>query len=294
MNQEPQRKEKLAFVLGGGGSRGALQVGALRALYEAGYQPNLLVGTSIGAANAAYLALYGFTPEGLEGLERVWHDAAQADLLPSNFLRLTVRLLLGSPRAANKQLTHIREFFVSHGISPEVTFGDLTIPLVLVATDLSHFDPVLYGRDPSESVLEALLASTAIPPWVTPLRVRDRLLMDGGLLSNLPIEPAMSQGAERIIALNLADPRDVNADSDGREHTSGVGPLVTRMLVAVEYRQIYMETRLARERGVPLYFLNLRFEHPVPIWDFSRSTELIEHGYELARRQIARWRPMQK
>lgn len=155
-------------MLGRGGARGALQVGALRALYEAGYRPDLWVGTSIGAVNAAYLAVHGFTPEGLQGLEEAWHDAARRDLLPSNFLRTTVRFLLGSPRARERQLVRFREFFVEHGIRPEITFGDLELPLVLVATDLARFDPVYYGRNPSESVLEGLLASLAIPPWVTP------------------------------------------------------------------------------------------------------------------------------
>jgi NTE family protein len=60
----------LAFVLGGGGARGALQVGALRALFEAGYQPDLLVGTSIGAANAACLAFWGVNMDGIAALER--------------------------------------------------------------------------------------------------------------------------------------------------------------------------------------------------------------------------------
>ncbi len=279
--------EKRAFVLGSGGARGALQVGALRALYEAGLRPDLLVGTSIGAANAAYLAVHGFTPEGLRGLEEVWHDAAGRDLLPSNFLRITVRFLLGSPRARERQLARFREFFVEHGIRPEITFGDLELPLVLVATDLARFDPVYYGRDPSESVLEGLLASIALPPWVTPLERGERLLMDGGLLSVLPVEPALSQGATRIVALNLADPRDVDAVASADR--SGVGPLLARMLVAVEYRQIYLEARLAKERGVPLFVLNLRAERPVPLWDFRRSRELIEEGYEQARRQIARW-----
>src|SRR5512133_356989 len=70
-----------AFVFGGGGSRGALQVGAMRALLEAGLVPDLLVGTSIGAANATGLALWGVDLEGLATLERVWDQVANAELL---------------------------------------------------------------------------------------------------------------------------------------------------------------------------------------------------------------------
>ncbi len=284
------RAGKLAFVLGGGGARGALQVGALRALYEAGYRPDVLVGTSIGAANAAFVAIHGFTPDALEGLEGVWRDAARRELLPASFLRLTARLLLGRPRQAqDRTRARIRAFLVAHGIDPALTFGALKVPLVLVATDLSRFEPVLYGRDPDAPVLEGLLASMAIPPWVAPLRVGDRLLMDGGLLSNLPIEPALSQGATRVIALSLADPRGADDGASPDAGGVGVGPLLTRMLVAVEYRQMYLEARLAKERGVPLFVLNLRAKEPVPIWDFRRAAALIEEGYEQARRQIARW-----
>ena len=59
-------KKKLAFVLGGGAARGALQAGALRALLEAGYQPDLVTATSIGAANGAFLAVNGFSLEAVQ------------------------------------------------------------------------------------------------------------------------------------------------------------------------------------------------------------------------------------
>ena len=68
-------KRPTALVLGGGGARGALQVGALRALLEAGRQPELLVGTSIGAVNAAFLAVRGLAPASLEALAGAWREA---------------------------------------------------------------------------------------------------------------------------------------------------------------------------------------------------------------------------
>src|SRR5512133_3180998 len=77
-------KKKLAFVLGGGGSRGAMQAGALRALLEAGYLPDLVTGTSIGAANGAFLAVHGFDSLGLQKLEQVWRSTVNQDLLPTN------------------------------------------------------------------------------------------------------------------------------------------------------------------------------------------------------------------
>ena len=98
----------LAFVMSGGGARGALEAGALRALLEAGIRPDMLVGTSIGAVNAACLALNGLDGTGLAGLETAWRDAAAADLLPANYLWQTLRALVG--RQGNGAQTRLRDF----------------------------------------------------------------------------------------------------------------------------------------------------------------------------------------
>jgi NTE family protein len=75
---------KLVFALSGGGARGALQVGALYALLEYGLQPDLVIGVSIGAANATHLAIKGFSKESLDELVSVWQHAKASDLLPTN------------------------------------------------------------------------------------------------------------------------------------------------------------------------------------------------------------------
>jgi len=282
-NDKKKNKPCLAFALGGGGARGALQVGALRALLEASLHPDLLVGTSVGAVNAAYVAVRGFTVETLTELEAAWRDAVEADLLPANHLWLTVRILFN--RANVRPFRHrFRDFFVAHGLDPELCFGDLSGPrLILVAADLNEHRPVLYGEEPSQSILEGLLASTALPPWVRPLQVGEHFLMDGGAVSNLPIEPALRGGATEIIALDLFDPRFLEPEAHG------FGPFLARLLVTVEQRQIDLEMALAEERGVPVHHLALRAEQPVATWDFSHTEDLIVQGYAIAKRAIARW-----
>lgn len=279
---EKQHKPCLAFVLGGGGARGALQVGALRALWEAGLQPELLVGTSVGAVNATYLAVHGFTTEGIAGLEAAWRDAAEADLMPANYLWLTVRILFDRGMAGTEH--RIRDFFIAHGLEPDLRFGQLEgVRLILVATDLQTRRAVLYGTDPEQSVLEGLLASTALPPWVSPLQTDGHLLIDGGVVSNLPIEPALTQGATEIVALDLADPRLVETAAQG------FGAFLNRLTSTVEQRQIDLELALAKAYNVPVHRIALRAETPVAIWDFHRSEELIQRGYEVARHEIERW-----
>jgi len=269
----------LAFVLGGGGARGALQVGAIKALLEAGVQPDILVGTSIGAVNAAFLALHGVSLLGVEQLVQAWEDSARADLLPSNYLWLTVRALFGRPVEA--PVHRMREFFLAHGITPELKFADLPdVRLVIVAADLNKGEPVVYGSNPDDSVLEALIASTALPPWVQPLHKDERLLIDGGVVSNLPIEPALASGARQIVAMNLVDFRDVMVAA------SGFGPFLGKLFNTVEQRQLALEMALAKARRVPVYYLGLLGNEHVPLWNFTRSEDLIATGYEIARKEL--------
>ncbi len=270
-----------AFVLGGGGARGAMQVGALRALLEADIRPELLVGTSVGGLNAAQVAARGFTAEALDELERAWRDAAELDLLPSSYLWLTVRTLFN--RAGSGVEDRMRGFLIEHGLSPELRFGELGGPrLLLLASDLKAGCPVLYGTDPEHSVLEAVLASTAIPPWVRPLQQEDRMLMDGGVISNLPIEPAMAHGATEIVALDLTESRPVGPAA------RGMGSFVFQLIYTVERRQTYMEMQLAAARGVSVHHVRLLPEEPVAVWGFSQVPALFEPGYQLMRQYLAR------
>jgi NTE family protein len=270
---------RIAYVLGGGGSRGALQVGAIKALLEVGILPDLLVGTSIGAVNGAYLALHGVNMRGLESLIEAWRDAAQANLLPSNYLWLTVRALFNRPVA--DPVYRMRDFYIKHGISPGLRFGDLQdIRLIIVAADLNSGCPVLYGMNPDDLVLDGLVASTALPPWVQPLQMQEQLLMDGGVVSNLPIEPALAMGARQIIAMNLMDFRDVMVEENG------FGSFLGKLFNIVERRQLVLETSLAEAKGVLVYRLDLLSDFHVPLWRFDYTEELIALGYETARKEL--------
>jgi NTE family protein len=274
--------KKLAIVLGGGGARGALQVGALRALFEAGYNPEILVGTSIGAANAAFLAIRGTTPEAIRELVTIYRDAAKADLLPSNYLWLTLRTLFSRPDA--QTIFRIRDFFINHGIPPDMRFGDLQrVKLILVAADLNNRCQVLFGANPDDSILQGVLASAALPPWVAPIENEEQLLVDGGVISNLPIEAAMTTGVSEIIALDLEDPRD--SELEGRS----VGVFFSKLANTVQKRQLDLEMAMAVACGVNVRHIQLYGSEPIPVWDFRHWEELIARGFEIAQRDIATW-----
>jgi NTE family protein len=274
---------ELAFVLGGGGARGALQAGALRALFEHGIQPDLLVGTSAGALNAAFLGLEP-TREQVARLEEAWRTAAQYNLFPADWMSVLTRTLMN--RAGVRPNPRWREFLVAHLPDPHLRFRQMRVPVYLVAADLNHAQAVLYGEQPEESVLEGLLASTALPPWAHPLEQGDRFLIDGGAVSNLPIEAAMAHGATEIVALDLSEPAEV----DLKAH--GFGPFASKLLNTVAQRQIELELRLAAAHRVLVHHLKLRSHPPIMIWDFTHADLLIEQGYALARQYLDHaWQP---
>jgi NTE family protein len=268
--------------LSGGGARGALQAGALRALLEADIRPDMLVGTSAGAINAAYLAVHGVNLASVESLAQAWHDAVSGDLLTPNYVWATLSTLFN--RSGRGGYQRMRDFFIAHGLSPEVRFGDLHgVRLIVVAAELNCGCPVLYGTDPQHLVLDAVLASAALPPWVPPIEREGQLLIDGGLISNLPVEPAVTQGATEIIALDLADQREIPAEARGWL------PLLSKLRNMAERRQTELELEVAAARGVPVRRIELQCVSPVAVWDFERADELISRGYEITRRSIDGW-----
>lgn len=266
-------------MLGGGGSRGALQVGSLYALLEKGFQPELLVGTSIGAVNAAFVALHGFSRQSLDLLTVTWEQASALDLLPSNYIQTTLRAMLG--RSSINPSQRIQEFFVQHGLNVDMRFSDIQRPqLVIVSSDLKTGKPVLHGDEPDEKILESLLLSTALPPWTMPVKSNSRYLMDGGVLSNLPIEPALRMGATHIVALDLLDSREVFGEGNR------FGYFLDRLTFAVQKRQVDLELELAKARGASVLYLDLVGEETIPLWDFHHTRDLIARGYEITKEAL--------
>jgi NTE family protein len=245
----------------------------------------MLVGTSAGAINATFLALRGVTLQSVDELVLAWHNARQADLIPQNVLWLTVRALFH--RAGAQSPNRLKEFSIAQGIHPDLRFGDIKgVRLIIVAADLNTSGVALYGLDPEQSVLEGLLASTALPPWVTPIEKEGQLLMDGGVVSNLPIEPAMSAGATEIVALDLHDPRSLS------QEMQGFGPFLAKLINTMEHRQMELELALAEARNVPLRYLRLGGPISIALWDFSQTEAMIQYGYEQTQRELSGWQPV--
>lgn len=181
-----------AFVMAGGGSFGAIQVGMLKALAAAGVQADMVVGSSVGALNGAYFA-GDPTPDGVMRLDCIWRQLKRQDVFP-----ITWRTVLG--------LLRRRDFLVSSAPLraladmhlPYKRLEEARLPMHVVATDiLSGAAVVLSKGDASD----AILASSAIPAAFAPVRIGQHYLADGAITSNTPVRVAVSLGATRLIVL---------------------------------------------------------------------------------------------
>lgn len=187
----------IAFVLSGGGSLGAMQAGMLEALLERDITPDVLVGTSIGAANAAYLAADPTLPRA-RALSDLWRSLRPRELFPLGPIR-TLKALRrdGSLFPADP----FRALIERH--LPYTRVEHARVPLRIVATDFSDGTEAVLG---SGSVADAVLASTALPGVFPPHPVGGRLFLDGGLVDHVPLAPAIAMGADTIYVLACGFP----------------------------------------------------------------------------------------
>ena len=181
---------RTAFVLLGGGSRGAAQAGALTVLLEAGVVPDMILAISAGAWNGSYLAVDP-TPERARELEGLWLATTSRDIVgpwPWNPALHVVRRRLslydsdGMRRVASRYIAGL-------------DFADLRIPLRVVATDLIAGRAHIFSAGP---VLSAVIASSSVPGIFPPVPGERELLVDGGVNEWAGCVAALDMGATRI------------------------------------------------------------------------------------------------
>lgn len=181
-----------AFVLAGGGSFGAIQVGMMHSLARHGVVADLVVGSSVGAINGAYYA-GDPTLKGMLWLEALWRGLKRRDVFP-----VTWRNLAGFMWRRDFLIPHdgIRKLVEAH--LPYRNLEDAALPMHIVTTDFISGESVVLSEG---SAVDAILASTAVPGAFTPVYYRNRFLADGALSSNTPVRVAVQKGAKRLIVL---------------------------------------------------------------------------------------------
>jgi NTE family protein len=262
-----------AFVLSGGGSLGAVQVGMLQALAEQGVRPDLLVGTSVGALNAAWVADRGMGSDSLNELSAVWTQLRRGTVFPAD-VRQVVRGLLGLSRAlcSNGRLQEL--------VSAHVGFSaveEAAIPLHLVCADLMSGEDVLVSDGP---VVSGVVASAAVPGVFPPVERDGRLLVDGALAPRTGISQAVELGASEIYVLPTGSPCALVEPP-----RSAIGVALHALTQLIEQRLIEDLVELAGRATIkvlpPLCPLK------VSAADFGHAAELISRSHDAATRWIA-------
>ncbi len=275
----------IAFILSGAGNRGPTQVGAVRALLEAGIKPDMIVGTSAGAINALYLAAHGVdSPATVDGMIATWQGVKAATLYPGNILQIGWRILSKEESIfPNKGMRQLLEQMLPARVQ---TFADLQIPLYVTTTDLTSTRLFLFGLEPSAPLVDAVLASAAVPAIHPPVLYRDLQLVDGGAVANVPASVAMDQGATELYA--------INAGHDGSKQplVDGVIEVLSRTLTTLTTQSLLIDLdRATRETAVDLHHIQVRFSEPVSFRDFSKTGAMVQEGYDAARAYLAAPRP---
>lgn len=216
----------VAFVLSGGGSLGAVQVGMLTALGARGVRPDLLVGTSAGAVNASWVADHGMSRESLARLATLWTGLRRSDVFPVAPTR-TLQALAGQTDSVCPD-TGLRRLLDGHLSMARIE--DAVVPLHIVTTDLLSGEEVLLsGGDPTTAVL----ASCAIPGVLPPV-VRDgRVLVDGGVAHHAAVSRAVELGADTIYVLPAGYPCALETPP-----RSALGVAVQALTLLIEQRLI--------------------------------------------------------
>jgi NTE family protein len=268
------RRDTTAFVLSGGASLGAIQVGMLHALYERGVTPDLIVGTSAGALNGAFIASRPQTVATAGELGDIWRGMRRGRVFPLDpFAGLLGFAGLRDHLVPERGLRGILE----RQLDVEL-LEDLQIPLHVIATDVLTGEEVRLSEG---SATDAVMASAAIPGVLPAVDWDGRTLVDGGVANNAPISHAVELGATRVYLLPTGYACDLEEPP-----RSALAMLVHATTVMTQRR---MHTDIGAFRDLcELVVLPPPCPLAVAPFDFSQAGALIDRALEDARETLER------
>jgi NTE family protein len=268
----PAEVPQTAFVFAGGGGRGACHVGMLRALFEAGIIPDVVIGASVGALNGIIVAADP-TPRCVVRLEEIWRSLRATRIFPAT--RLVTLLRYASRRRSVFPAEPLMSFIAEH--APVVDLSETQVPMELVLADPRTGEARWLRTGPAI----ALLYGTAAIPGVLPPLVHDgREWVDGGVLYDTPVMRAVELGARRIVVLltgTLHGPLPT--------HERPLEALV-RSITLTKRAQLATELAIARERA-EVIVLECPAANALDALDFSNTDALVASGYETAHVALA-------
>lgn len=260
-------KPKIGLALSGGGARGLAHIGVLKILIREGIPVDCIAGTSMGSIVAAFFAA-GFSIEEMEEIairfSRMRELAKLIDLTPNR------RGLLEGNR--------VREYF-HHLFVEDRLIENLSIPILINAVDLVSGNEIVFRKG---SLLQAIFASSAVPGIFSPIESGDGLLIDGGVLNNLPVDHAWSMGPDIVIGVDVEqDPYEETAWQNHEPHKHA--RLQTPAFLKYFYRaQMIMIRHITNEKvkkSAPTVLLKPAISSSISmITGFTRAKEIIQNG----------------
>jgi NTE family protein len=264
---------EVAFVLPAGGSAGAVQVGILASLVEAGIFPDVLVGCSVGALNAAFFALDP-TVEQVDRLGQLWADLSTRAVFGDHRHRAVLRLLrkldhLWSPAPLRALIRRC---------CPIGDLAELALPVHVVTTDLDVGVARWWSRGPAE---EVLYASACLPGLLPPALLNGHRHVDGGVLEPVPISRAVDLDATTVYVLGEAN----GTDEEPAGTLSALDVLVRSFAIS-RYGRLPDPVSLARS-GQCVIVVPGASTAGIPLTDFSHTDRLQSESRAISRRFLA-------
>lgn len=252
-----------------------MQVGSLKAIFEKDIAPDIVVGTSVGSLNAAYLA-FDPTLEGVRAMERHWRNFTEDDLFPGGRFRAAwARMFVrGNKMFENTGLRRV----IEEELGADTQIEDAEVPLAIITTDLETGAERVLTSGP---LAPALLASAAMPGVYPPVEIDGRLYTDGGVSNNVPIAPAVGLGATTLYVLNSTS------------HTNQRRPLVRPMdyffhgFTLARAQRLTLDMRLYAEKVNLVMIPAPPLDFFVPFASMEHTGKLIDLAYEHTRRFLA-------
>lgn len=256
----PPDRPKIALVLGGGGARGTAHIGVLKVLSEEKVPVDIIVGNSVGALVGALYA----GGQSMDKIEKLGENVGWNDL--TNYSDPAILRLIISRRLLS---TEKMELYLKNSMGNQ-RFEDLKIPFACIATDLKTGERIILREG---EVAPAARASATVPGLFDPVEYRHRLLVDGGLSDNIPIDVAKLMGADYVIAVAVM--------SDISVHDVSNVFKVLMQSIYIQGRQLDMQKLKEAD------FVIAPDVKEVSAADLSKSKECMDAGEAAARQAVA-------
>jgi NTE family protein len=260
----------VAFVLGGGGVLGAVQVGMLRALLGPGIKPDLIVGTSVGAVNGVLLAADP-TPGVINRLAYLWSSPEARDVYGDSLPRRVGRFVRTGTHLHSPE--PLREL-LARELGAERRFDELAVPFQCCAASIEQASERWFHQGP---VVPAVIASASVPGLMPPAHVAGEHFIDGGIVNSIPLARAIELGAATIFVLQVG-----RVD---RQLTVPTRPWdVARVAFEIARRHRFARDLAAVPAGLPVHVLpagpgSARDDSPLAYRDMAAASRRMSRAY---------------